>query len=258
VYDSTLGVLRIFNQENNDTIATLYNYGCHANAAEPNGFTTITWDWPGYASQMVENVLGGEALFLVGSCGNVHPIREQVAKQMGEKIAESIISAVKNEKTLKTVPLKIIRKDITIPARNFTTFDPKQIQQISHQVAVRWDKKTGDKIQGIFMRVLENLKGKINPDHERELKALIIGPLAIMFVPGEYFAELGMNIIKRSPYKHTFVVELLSEGLGYIPHKKAYEEGGYQPAVGTRLAKGGGEIIADRAIELLKAGKRGS
>jgi hypothetical protein len=255
-YDPTVGVLRIDDNEGS-TIATLYNYGCHANAAEPDGFTTITWDWPGYTSQMVENVLGGEALFLVGSCGNVHPIREQIAKQMGEKIAEAVIKAAENVKPLKTVPLKILREKTLLPARNFKTFDPKQIEDISNQVAVRWNKKTGDKIKSIFMRVLEGLKGKITPDHERELRVLVIGGLAMAFVPGEYFCELGLNLKKRSPYKHTFVVELLSEGLGYIPHRKAYKEAGYQPAVGARLAAGGGELIADKFVALMKKGKRG-
>jgi neutral ceramidase len=64
--------------------------------------------------------------------------------------------------------------------------------------------------------------------------------------------EFGLEIKICSPFKHTFVVESLSESLGYVPTRKAYEEGGYQPAVGTRVAPGGGELIVEKSLALLE------
>lgn len=251
-FDPQVGVLRIAD-EADQTIATIYNYACHANAAEPDGFSTISWDWPGYASEVVERALGGEALFFPGACGNVHPVREGTARPMGERIGEVIVKAVRGSQPIPAGPMSVWRRELTIPARDFSAFDPRQIEQICAQL---WDQETRVKVQSIFMRILTDLKAHKQPDLVRQLRVLALGDLGLVFIPGEAFTEFGLEIKVRSPFTHTFVVESLSESMGYIPTRKAYEEGGYQSAVGTRLAPGGGEWIAEQALWLLKEAKR--
>jgi len=70
-------------------------------------------------------------------------------------------------------------------------------------------------------------------------------------VPGEYFTELGMDIKHRSPFKQTVVVELANGSIGYIPTKRAFAEGSYEPTC-ARCAPGSGEILAETAVNLLK------
>jgi neutral ceramidase len=232
----------------NESIATLFNFACHANCAEPDGFTAISWDYPGYTAQIIEQAWGGEALFLPGTCGNIHPMREGVAQEMGEAIGRVVIEAAKTSEFIEPDMIEVRHQEITLPARDFSSFDPQQIEMICSQIA---DKETSGKVQSIFMSVLNNLKSNPIPDHLRKNHVIVLGDLAIVFVPGELFAEFGMEIKKRSPFKHTLVVELLSESVGYVPTRKAYQEGGYQPAVGTRLAPGGGELIVEKALALL-------
>jgi hypothetical protein len=245
--DPQVATLRIADAQDN-TIATLYNYACHANAAEEDGFSAISWDWPGYATQVIETALGGEAFFLVGACGNIHPLREGNASEMGQKIGNVIVEAVKNSSPLPAAFLKTGAQEMVLPPRDFTGFDPHQIELICSQL---WDAETQGKVQAIFMKILDDLKTKGLPDQVRQLRVFAIGDLAFVFIPGELFVELGMEIKRRSPFTHTFVVESLSESLGYIPTRIAYEEGGYQPAVGTRLAPGGGELIVEKSIGML-------
>jgi hypothetical protein len=247
-YDPQIAVLHVADEQDN-TIATLYNLACHANAAEEDGFTAISWDWPGYATQTIESSLGGEALFLVGACGNVHPIQEGIVKDMGEEIGSIAVNSVKKGQAILPIRLQILHQEIVIPARDFSSFDPRQIELICSQL---WDEETRIKVQSIFMRVLDDLKNKKLPDHIRLLRALILGDLAILFLPGEFFTEFGLEIKKHSPFAHTFVVQSLSESLGYIPTLKAYDEGGYQPGVGTRIAPGGGEMVVKTALTFLK------
>ena len=102
------------------------------------------------------------------------------------------------------------------------------------------------------MKVLEDIKNAAITHLAGRIRTVAIGNLALVFIPGEYFTEFGLEIKKRSPFTHTLVVETLSESLGYLPTRKAYEEGGYQPAVGTRIAPGGGEMIRDAAFAMLK------
>jgi hypothetical protein len=250
--DPQIGILRIAD-ENDQTLAILYNYACHANAAEEDGFSAISWDWPGYASQVIETVIGGEALYMAGTSGNIHPLREGDARVMGKKIGDLVIEKTRNSAPISTTPLLVGCQEMVLPARDFSTFDPHQIELICSQL---WDEETRVKVQSIFMKILEDLKTNGLPDQIRQLRVVTVGDMAFVFIPGELFVELGMEIRKRSPFKHTFVVESLSESLGYIPTRIAYEEGGYQPAVGTRLAPGGGELIVEKALALLRENKR--
>jgi neutral ceramidase len=249
--DPQVGVLHIVD-ENDHPLATLFNYACHANTAEPDGFSAISWDWPGYTAQEVERVLGGEGMFLPGAAGNIHPIREGIAEQMGKALAGAVISANSELKTIESHPLEIYEREMILPARDFSNFDPHQIELICSQL---WDSETQHKVQEIFMHILNNLQGKKLPDHVRRMRVVTLGYLALVFIPGEPFTEFGLQVKAQSPFPHTFVVESLGESLGYIPTRVAYQEGGYQPGVGTRLAPGGGEQIRDEALALLKGAK---
>jgi hypothetical protein len=74
--------------------------------------------------------------------------------------------------------------------------------------------------------------------------------LAWVAVPGELFAELGMEIKRRSPFKYTIIVEQANGSVGYVPTKRAYAEGNYEPTT-ARCAAGSGEMIVERAAKLL-------
>ena len=106
-----------------------------------------------------------------------------------------------------------------------------------------WDRVKAEKVVHVNKRKGEDLRA--------EIQVLAVGPVAFVAIPGEYFVELGMRIQKESPFPYTFIVELANADLGYIPTRRGFEEGGYEPT-STVLAPGGGEAIADKAIELLK------
>jgi hypothetical protein len=75
--------------------------------------------------------------------------------------------------------------------------------------------------------------------------------LAIVTLPGEVFVELGLAIKRASPFKTTLVIELANDGPGYIPTRKAFAEGSYE-TVNSRIQPGGGEMLVDAAVRLLK------
>jgi hypothetical protein len=63
------------------------------------------------------------------------------------------------------------------------------------------------------------------------------------------FADLGLEIKRRSPFKHTLVLELSNDNPAYIPTVKAFEEGSYE-TVNSRIAPGGGERLAEIVADL--------
>lgn len=76
--------------------------------------------------------------------------------------------------------------------------------------------------------------------------------LAIVGLPGEVFVELGLAIKEASPFKTTMVIELTNSFIAYVPTKDEFPKGGYE-TINSRLAPGGGEMMVESAVKLLKS-----
>jgi neutral ceramidase len=75
--------------------------------------------------------------------------------------------------------------------------------------------------------------------------------VAWVSLPGEIFTELGLAIKQDSPFPHTIIAELANGSIGYIPSRRAYEQGNYE-VVSARCAQGSGERLVDAAVKMLK------
>ena len=96
-----------------------------------------------------------------------------------------------------------------------------------------------------------DVAGREGKPHQVEVQVIALGKdVAWVALPGEVFVELGLAIKKRSPFAHTFVVELANENIGYIPDRRSYAEGNYEPE-SARCAPGSGEKLVQSALQLL-------
>jgi len=73
---------------------------------------------------------------------------------------------------------------------------------------------------------------------------------ALVTLPHEVFTELGMAIKAASPFRRTFVVTLANDLDFYIPTRRAFEEGNYEPTT-CPLEPGCGERLVTAAVKLL-------
>lgn len=69
---------------------------------------------------------------------------------------------------------------------------------------------------------------KAEPTVRLKLQTIAINDLAIVAIPCEVFAEIGLEIKRRSPFKTTFVIELANGYNGYLPTPKQHALGGYE------------------------------
>lgn len=65
------------------------------------------------------------------------------------------------------------------------------------------------------------------------LQAFKIGDINIGTFPCETFAETGLEFKKRSPFAHSFMIELNHGYFGYLPTPRHFELGGYETWPGT-------------------------
>jgi hypothetical protein len=104
-------------------------------------------------------------------------------------------------------------------------------------------------------RILD-LAARQGRPYEAEVQVITMGDaVAWVSMPGELFVELGMAIKKASPFHYTLIAELANGSIGYIPNRKAYNEGNYEPE-SARCAAGSGEALVEAAIRLLKHAQR--
>lgn len=61
-----------------------------------------------------------------------------------------------------------------------------------------------------------------------EIKGIRIGEYVLIAAPMEVLAEIGFNVKKRSPFKHTYIVSNSNGYLHYSPPASYYGRGGYE------------------------------
>lgn len=60
------------------------------------------------------------------------------------------------------------------------------------------------------------------------LQTIQIGDVGISAIPFEVFAETGLELKKKSPFKHSFTMGLANGNWGYLPTPEQHKKGGYE------------------------------
>jgi hypothetical protein len=90
-----------------------------------------------------------------------------------------------------------------------------------------------------------------SPETKAPVQAMRIGDVCIGTTPCETFAETGLEFKKRSPFAHSFMVELANGYYGYLPTPRHFELGGYETWPGTNYLEPQASVkIMDALLEM--------
>jgi neutral ceramidase len=82
------------------------------------------------------------------------------------------------------------------------------------------------------------------------LQTLRVGDVGIAAIPFEVFAETGLEIKERSPFRPTFTVSLANGTNGYLPTPAQHKVGGYETWLGTNRVEIDASVkIVDTLLE---------
>ena len=114
--------------------------------------------------------------------------------------------------------------------------------------------KQADAYIEVFRKQRKVLAPKQGQERTTWIQVVMIGDVAIVGVPAEFFMVLGQDIKRRSPFRYTYVAGLANDWIGYLPDRKAFELGGYQTWTGLHsyAAPGTGEAVVEEAVRLLR------
>jgi len=237
-------------------ISTYVNFAVHLDNV---GGMEISADMPYTLSTILGKIKGNDmvTIYAQGCCGNINHINVKnndpqkghyEAQRIGNVLAGEVIKTYTRLQPVEINSISAKREIVKLPLSEVKPDDlPKAREVIS---------RTGKPNAPNFLelvnayKVLDVLDRKGEPVNA-EIQVIALGDqCAIVGLPGEIFTELGMYIKSRSPYPNTMVVELANGCVGYVPDGKAYIEGNYEP-VSARCGAGSGEILVEKAIQLL-------
>jgi hypothetical protein len=217
------------------------------------GGTEYSADYPGHLASSLRREFGEDfiSVFGTGTCGDINHIdvsgrRRYDARLIGQQLGVDVLSA-RPRQPIERIALAVRSTRLSLPLRSVS----------SEQAAMA--KANAPKVGGSELPFLAQVETATTLDLLRrgatldaEVQVLRLNPdVAIVLLPGEVFADLGLAIKRESPFRHTLVIELANDNPAYIPTEKAFKEGSYE-TVNSRIAPGGGERLVEAAIRLLK------
>jgi hypothetical protein len=276
--DPELGLLMVRAQESGKSRGLLSNFALHLDTL---GGTLWSADYPYHMEQAARQALDAKIVFLFGNgcCGDinhVNPSKKEPNKteDIGRSLAKTMQSALPGLHRVGQPSLRVRRATVSLPLQEVTS------EQVAQARPLLLDARAGkkveffDSVRAYKAVMLDHLRNKTPQTKSSELinwglsrtwagigarlpvevDAIALGSdVAVVFLPGEIFVELGLAIKQASPFKTTLIVELANcEETMYVPTRIAAVGGGYE-AINSAVQPGSGELLAEAAVRLLHA-----
>lgn len=282
--DPEVGLLHVLPENGNAPQALLTNFALHA----------CTWDgpecsadFPVFLESSLRKTLGDNAvsLFGVGCCadlGHMDPItgKDQDAATIGNALGSTIKDALSSLTPVKDVTIQMKTKTLALPIIEAKPVDILGANQVMWKLRIGEKVDEEEKMRSYRLVMLDQFlytrsyveghkhlkwglsrtwKG-VGESFPAQIHLLTIGPdVAIFFLPGEVFSELGMEIKNGSPFANTMVIQMAHAAeTAIIPTRAAYAQGGKEiteslirPGTGERLVESALGLARDAAREIL-------
>ena len=240
------------------SIAAYVNFAMHP---DTTGGSRISADWPGALSRVLAGYHGANHLTLIanGTCGNLNHLDTSWRWPQGTPIephriatilGAAVFQAYKDLAPLgaNSLPLRAKSEFVELALAEIT---PTQVAEANQTVATTQDDRGTNFMKLVRAYRALDIAERGGKPHRVEVQVIALGKeLAWVSLPGEVFVELGLAIKKRSPFSQTFLIELANDNIGYIPDRRSYAEGNYEPE-SARCAAGSGEKLVEAAVKLL-------
>lgn len=256
--DPEVGAL-ILRRPNGEPLGVLGNYTLHYIGA-PDGNDTLSADYFGYFSTMLQRLRGGcfVAALSNGAQGDINNIdvfgpgprnkNYEHCERAGALVAANVLWAWNEADFSSDVELGAAQTELTLTPR-----PPATAEDFARAEDIERRLEAGEKVlmgERSFQRRIRRFEKEPPREHTTLVQAIRVGDLALVSAPGELFVELGLDLKRRSPFGQTQVLGLANDSIGYIPTRRAFAEGAYEPE-SSPYQPGFGEAIVDAGVELL-------
>jgi len=251
-------------QEGGKILATMVNFALHpAILAGDNWLYSA--DYPGYMAEALRRLFSKDHInaFFNGCCGNINHIDYsdpfqgrgfKMCQEIGYTLAVTAWEAKKSAQPLMGNTVGVSREMVRLKRTKVS----EEQKSWSLKVLAESEKNpSAGLVDGLpdefYARAFLDLYEKQYADDEAEVMVIRIGELAVVGLPGEMFTEFGVDIKRRSKARHTIVIGLANDCIGYLPTRISFSEGGYEPSPGcTKYEEGAGEELVESALRQIE------
>ena len=253
--DPSVGLVVLRNSQNAAPLASITAFALHCDTV---GGTQYSGDFPRYLELELQRHLGAGVVscFGNGPCGDINHINvndplpqkgHAEAARIGAVLGETVAAALHTLKPAKP-SFAAISSKVFVPLQTNT---PSEIAAARAKMPLVGTRKLKFLEEVDVCRILDLALWNQTRRALEVQTFRLSDDTAIVGLPGEVFTGLGMAIKAASPFKNTLVIELCNDNIAYVPTQKAFAEGSYE-VVNSRVAPGGGEILVETAVRLLK------
>jgi neutral ceramidase len=235
--DPQVGVLAVRSSEGRP-IAVLANYGLHYIGDVRPGH--ISADYFGVFADRIQALLDADrqdppfvGMLTNGTSGDVNNINFRLAapaRQAYERsrtvagdVAGEAARVIGDATYRSEVVLNAQSAEITLGVRRPSSEELEQAKAILAAASPG----TLQKREEVFANETVKL-ADYPPQVQVPLQVIRIGEAALVAIPCEVFAEIGLEIKEKSPFKQTMVVSLANGYNGYLPTPAQHALGGYE------------------------------
>jgi neutral ceramidase len=269
--DPEVGILLVRDGKSKKYTGGVTVFAMHADCI---GGTEMSADYPYYLEQNLRKKFGEKyiSLFSLGTAGDINDIdtkkdqpiySDSNTQKIGKVLSQTVIDAMPDLNKIVEPSFASFSSKVSLPLQVPTTaqIDSAEVlinnlYKVSQSGAYIKNAggESGDFLKRVEMSKFLALKSQ-KATVEVEVQVFRLdNQTAIVCLPGEIFAELGIQIKKQSPFRNTMVMTVCNDKTSYIPTRKAFSEGSYE-VTNSIIQPGGGEMLVNAAVRLLKQAK---
>jgi len=254
--DPDVGILLARNRKSALPFAAATVFAMHADVV---GGTEYSADYAYFLEHNLRNSFGSNFIsaFGAGCSGDLNHINVNkkepfkgmdVAKQIGTTLGRTVTTASTNLPMINKPSFAVKSVKVMVPLQQPTA---AQLADTHAKYEKLGDPK-GDFFEKVIGMKILDLEKRGSPTWPMEVQVFRLdADTAIVCLPCEIFAELGLSIKQESPFRNTIVISICNDRPSYVPTRHAFDEGSYE-VTNARVKPGAGEMLVDAAVKLLR------
>lgn len=241
VRDPEVGIWK-FTDGEGKPLATIFNCTCHAVVMGGDN-RLVSADWPGAAQRAIESGIGGQAMFLQGCCGNINPRDRgtfELVEKTGAEAASATLTALSRIDLTSEAELDIRSEVVQLPLQPPPSVDDAtRTANEMEEALAKADESTPlsqvhiSQAYRDWARRIIAMGGRGLAFVAFEVQRFSLGDAHIIGLPGEVFVEYALEL-KQAGSK-VMVSGYTNGNVGYVPTRKAFDEGGYEVDAAYKL-----------------------
>jgi len=255
-------------------IALLASYGLHYVGGVPA--RTISADYFAIFADRVGELLGADrhldppfvGIMANGTSGDVNNLARysedelkkrgpqqkkryqpfEKAREVAHLCAERVMQVHKTLKWHDHVKLSSVQRTLTFERR----YPTKEEVTWAEAVKAKKVKPMSTSRYSTYRTVLAYASPEMPPTIDVVVQAHRIGDLAVVAMPFEVFAEIGLELKQRSPIQPLMNISIANGSHGYLPTPEQHRLGGYETWIGVnKVQLDASEKMVDALVEML-------